>query len=152
MPGAHRATSRLSHVAVRLRSRTRTRLIVATANNISELPPELVRKDRFDEIFFVDLPSPSARGEILSIHLGKRDLDPDEFDLPKLVDLTDGFSGTEIEQGIVSALYAAHSLGQKPREAHLTSEFDKTRPLSVIIAERVVALREWAQDRTVTAD
>ncbi|MCZ6498366.1 MAG: AAA family ATPase [Gammaproteobacteria bacterium] len=127
-------------------------LVVATANNISELPPELVRKGRFDEIFFVDLPSPTARGEILSIHLEKRELDAGQFHLPELVDLTDGFSGAEIEQGIVSALYAAHSLGQEPRAAHVASEFRKTQPLSIVMAERVTALRDWAQGRTVPAD
>ena len=127
-------------------------LVVATANNISDLPPELVRKGRFDEIFFVDLPSPTARGNILTIHLHKRALDPSQLDLPSLVDLTDGFSGAEIEQGIVAALYAALSLGQKPQAAHLSSEFRKTRPLSVVMAERVAALREWARDRTVPAD
>jgi len=127
-------------------------LVVATANNISELPAELVRKGRFDEIFFVDLPSPTARGEILSIHLRKRDLDPTHFALPHLVDLTDGFSGAEIEQGIVSALYAAHSQGQEPQATHLRGEFTKTQPLSVVMAERVAALRAWAQGRTVPAD
>jgi SpoVK/Ycf46/Vps4 family AAA+-type ATPase len=127
-------------------------LVVATANNISDLPPELVRKGRFDEIFFVDLPSPTARGEIMTIHLQKRDLDPSALDVPRLVDLTEGFSGAEIEQGIVAALYAAHSLGQEIQAAHLASEFSKTRPLSVVMAERVAALREWARDRTVPAD
>ena len=125
---------------------------VETSNNISELTPELVRKGRCDEIFFVDLPSQTARGEILSIHLEKRDLDAGQFNLPELVDLTDGFSGAEIEQGIVSALYAAHSLGQEPRAAHVASEFRKTQPLSVVMAERVTALRDWAQGRTVPAD
>ncbi|HEY5623262.1 MAG TPA: AAA family ATPase [Gammaproteobacteria bacterium] len=127
-------------------------LVVATANNISELPPELVRKGRFDEIFFVDLPTATARGEILSIHLRKRGLGPERFDLPGLVDLTEGFSGAEIEQGIVSALYAAHSLGQRPELAHLVTEFEKTRPLSVVMEERVAELRAWARDRTVPAD
>jgi SpoVK/Ycf46/Vps4 family AAA+-type ATPase len=127
-------------------------LIVATANDISALPPELVRKGRFDEIFFVDLPSPTARGDILSIHLRKRGLDSASFDLPQLVDLTDGFSGAEIEQGIVAALYAAHALDQEPTRAHVIAEFKKTRPLSVVMAERVTALRAWAKDRTVPAD
>ncbi len=127
-------------------------LVVATANTISELPPELVRKGRFDEIFFVDLPSPTARGDILSIHMRKRGLDAGSFDLPQLVDLTDGFSGAEIEQGIVAALYAAHALDQDPALAHVVAEFRKTRPLSVVMAERVSALRAWAKDRTVPAD
>lgn len=121
-------------------------LVVATANDISGLPPELVRKGRFDEIFFVDLPSPTARGDILTIHLQKRDLHPGEFELPALVDITEGFSGAELEQGIVSALYAAHSLGQEPSAAHLLGEFRKTKPLSIVMAERVASLREWPKN------
>ncbi len=127
-------------------------LVVATANDISALPPELIRKGRFDEIFFVDLPSPVARGDILEIHFSKRGLEPGEFELPALVELTDGFSGAEIEQGIVSALYAAHAIRQTPQMAHVVAEFRKTRPLSVVMAERVGALRRWAKDRTVPAD
>jgi len=127
-------------------------LVVATANDISALPPELVRKGRFDEIFFVDLPSPTARADILSIHLLKRGLSPADFALPALVELTEGFSGAEIEQGIVSALYAAHAIRQEPSRVHLAAEFQKTRPLSVVMAERVEALRQWARDRTVPSD
>ena len=127
-------------------------LVVATANDISALPPELVRKGRFDEIFFVDLPSPTVRADILSIHFNKRGLEPGDFDLPTLVELTDGFSGAEIEQGIVSALYAAHAIRQEPEMAHLVAEFQKTRPLSVVMAERVHGLRQWASDRTVPCD
>ena len=81
--------------------------VVATANDIMRLPPELVRKGRFDEIFFVDLPSPENRRDILLIHLRKRSLDPVEFDLEKIVEATKGFSGSEIEQAIVSAMYTA---------------------------------------------
>jgi len=127
-------------------------LVVATANDISALPPELVRKGRFDEIFFVDLPSPTVRADILSIHFAKRGLEPAEFELPNLVELTDGFSGAEIEQGIVSALYAAHAIRQEPTTAHVVAEFRKTRPLSVVMAERVAALRQWASERTVPSD
>lgn len=127
-------------------------LIVATANNVHELPPELVRKGRFDEIFFVDLPQPPHRADILGIHLRKRGLEPRELDLPRLVTATEGFSGAEIEQGVVSALYAAHALKQEPTPAHLLAEFRKTRPLSVLMAERISALRDWARDRTVAAD
>ena len=125
--------------------------LVATANDVHQLPPELVRKGRFDEIFFVDLPGPSTRAEILTIHLAKRGLTPARFDLPALVELTDGFSGAEIEQGIVAALYTAHALGHEPKTAHLAVEYKKTRPLSVMMAERVSALRDWAQSRTVAA-
>ena len=126
--------------------------LVATANEVSELPPELIRKGRFDEIFFVDLPPPPSRAEILAIHLRKRGLAPDRLNLAELVALTDGFSGAEIEQGIVSSLYAAHALGQEPDGTHVAAELRKTRPLSVIMAERVATLRAWALDRTVPAE
>jgi hypothetical protein len=126
--------------------------LVATANEVSELPPELIRKGRFDEIFFVDLPPPSSRAEILSIHLRKRGLAPERMNLAELVTLTDGFSGAEIEQGIVSSLYAAHALAQEPDATHLAAELRKTRPLSVIMAERVAGLRAWALSRTVPAE
>jgi SpoVK/Ycf46/Vps4 family AAA+-type ATPase len=125
--------------------------LVATANDVDELPPELVRKGRFDEIFFVDLPTPAARAEILTIHLGKRGLRSRDADLKELAGATEGFSGAEIEQGIVSALYAAHAVGEEPKLAHFLGEFMKTRPLSVLMAERVSALRDWAKDRTVPA-
>src|SRR5690606_35092304 len=87
-------------------------LLVATANDIDALPPELVRKGRFDEIFFVDLPTPAHRADILSIHLRKRGLDPQRFDIARLVAATEGFSGAELEQAVVAALYAAHALRQ----------------------------------------
>lgn len=127
-------------------------LLVATANDIDALPPELVRKGRFDEIFFVDLPTPEQRADILSIHLRKRGLDPRHFDVPRLVAATDGFSGAELEQAVVSALYAAHALRQEPSAVHVLVEVQKTRPLSVVMAERIEALRAWARDRTVPAD
>ncbi len=127
-------------------------LLVATANDISALPPELVRKGRFDEIFFVDLPAPATRADILTIHLTKRQLDPAAFDLPRLVAATEGFSGAEIEQGLVSALYAAKALRQRVATAHAVAEYSKTKPLSVVMAERIAGLRAWARDRTVPCD
>jgi len=132
--------------------RTSNVLLVATANDVRALPPELIRKGRFDEIFFVDLPSPSNRAEILSIHLGKRNLNPESFDLKQLVAASEQFSGAEIEQGVVSALYAAHALRQEPQLGHVLAEFRKTRPLAVLMRERVSALRDWAADRTVPAN
>src|SRR5439155_152580 len=81
--------------------------VVATANNISELPPELLRKGRFDEIFFIDLPSASERTEIFAIHLKRRSRDPGRFDLGRLAELARGYSGAEIEQAIIAGLYAA---------------------------------------------
>jgi SpoVK/Ycf46/Vps4 family AAA+-type ATPase len=126
--------------------------LVATANDVHELPPELIRKGRFDEVFFVDLPGPSNRAEILGIHLGKRGLATAAFNLPQLVAATEGFSGAEIEQGIVAALYSAHAQGREPAVAHLLAEYRRTRPLSVLAAERVEALRAWAAPRTVPAE
>jgi SpoVK/Ycf46/Vps4 family AAA+-type ATPase len=126
--------------------------VVATANDISQLPPELVRKGRFDEIFFVDLPSPRVRMDILQIHLRQRELDAKQFDLVQLVDASAGFSGAEIEQAIVAALYAAHAVNKQLDTACLLAEFRRSRPLSVLMAEKLQALRDWAADRTVPAD
>ena len=127
-------------------------LLVATANDIGALPPELVRKGRFDEVFFVDLPAPAQRAAILEIHLRKRGVDPAGADLEPLVAASDGFSGAEIEQAVVAALYAAHAAGRKPAPAHVRAELGRTRPLSVLMRERIADLRAWAGGRTVPAD
>ena len=126
--------------------------VVATANAVHELPAELLRKGRFDEIFFVDLPTSAARAEIFAMHLIRRQLDPSAFDLPALATASDGYSGAEIEQAIVSALYDAASTGTKPDQPILLNALRQTRPLSVLMAEQVNALRAWAQDRCVPAD
>ncbi len=126
--------------------------LVATANQVRHLPAELLRKGRFDETFFVDLPSGDTRVELLRIHLQERGMDPEPFALPALAAASDGFSGAEIEQAIVSGLYAAHA-EQRPLDTDLLmAEIRGTRPLSVLMAEQVSALREWAQARTVPAD
>ncbi len=126
--------------------------IVATANDITALPPELVRKGRFDEIFFVDLPSPAARAEILGIHCKKRGVTVSEGDIKVLAARSDGFSGAELEQAIVSAQYTAHS-GEKVADARLiAAELEATRPLSVVLGEKIAELRAWAAARTVPAD
>lgn len=126
--------------------------LVATANDITRLPPEFVRKGRFDEIFFVDLPPPRNRRDILAIHLRKRNLDPKDFDLDALVEATDGFSGSEIEQAIVSAMYTAHAQGRTLSQDDLIAETKQTRPLSVVMAEKVEEIRDWASSRTVPCD
>lgn len=126
--------------------------IVATANQVRELPPELLRKGRFDEIFFVDLPAADVRAEAFSVHLAKRGFDPAAFNLDALADAAAGFSGAEIEQAIVSALYAAHAADQPLDGALVLEEIHATRPLSVVMREQVAALREWAAGRTVPAD
>lgn len=126
--------------------------LVATANDISCLPPELVRKGRFDEIFFVDLPAVSNRAEIFKIHLTKRALEPQRFDLNSLAEATSGFSGSEIEQAIVSSMYTAHSQGRVLSQEDLLAEVKQTRPLSVVMAEKVDEVRDWAKERTVPCD
>ena len=125
--------------------------VIATANDISKLPPELMRKGRFDEIFFVDLPGEIARKRILEIHLERRKRDPRNFDLLRLVDLTDGFSGAEIEQAVVSALYTAFSRQEELTTEAIAEEVELTKPLSVTMSERIDALRHWAKDRAVFA-
>ena len=126
--------------------------VVATAIDISALPPELVRKGRFDEIFFVDLPGLRVRASILAIHLTNRDQSLGDFDIEGLAKSMDGFSGAEIEQAVVSGLYAAHALGESLGTKHILREIEQTKPLSVVMAERVAALRDWAEGRTVPCD
>jgi len=123
--------------------------IVATANDIARLPPELLRKGRFDEIFFVDLPDQQTRKAIFVIHLKRRDLDPLHFDLDELAAASEGFSGAEIEQAIVSALYSAAALDSPVDNARILAEVAATAPLSAVMAERLDALRAWAAERGV---
>ena len=126
--------------------------MVATANNIDSLPPELIRKGRFDEIFFVDLPNHAARMSIFKIHLQRRNLDHTLFNIGDLAKHAEGFSGAEIEQVIVSAFYTAHSRNSSMNDEMVLNAITQTRPLSVIMAEPIERLREWAKDRTVSAD
>lgn len=126
--------------------------MVATANDVSRLPPELLRKGRFDEIFFVDLPRQEVRRDIFAIHLGRRKLDPRNFDLPKLAQASHGYSGSEIEQVVIDAMYRALGDGETPGTQHILRELAQTKPLSVVMAEKMAALRAWASGRTVPAD
>ena len=126
--------------------------VVATANQIEDLPPELIRKGRFDETFFVDLPDVDIRKNIFSIHLEKRQVGLAGIDLSALAMASEGFSGSEIEQVIVSALYAVHPDNEVMATQHLLNEIQATRPLSVVMAEQINRLREWAAERTVSVD
>jgi ATP-dependent 26S proteasome regulatory subunit len=126
--------------------------LAATSNNITVLPPEMVRKGRFDEIFFVDLPQADVRAALFALHLKKRQRDPANFDLERLAALSEGFSGAEIEQAIVSGLYAAFNSKQRLSTQILLVEIRSTQPLSVIRAEEVRAIREWARSRARLAD
>jgi SpoVK/Ycf46/Vps4 family AAA+-type ATPase len=125
--------------------------LVATSNDISGLPPELVRKGRLDEIFFVDLPDAPVRTEIFRIHLARRGLDPAGFDLGRLAAASDGFTGAGIEQTVVSALYAADAEERAPDTEVLLAELAATQPLSVVMGEQIARLRAWARERTVPA-
>lgn len=126
--------------------------LVATANDIQRLPPEFLRKGRFDEIFFVDLPDEAARREALSIHLLRREHDPARFDLDALARASEGFSGAEIEQAIVSALYDAHAENTRLGTPQILAALTQTHPLSVLMAEQVQWLRNWARERCVPAN
>ena len=126
--------------------------IVATANDIESLPPELVRKGRLDEIFFVDLPEMKTRRSIFDIHLRKRGEGPQHFDIGLMAKKAEGFSGAEIEQVIVSALYTAHAHERPLTDKDIIAELDMTRPLSVVMKEKVDYLRQWAKGRTVPVD
>jgi SpoVK/Ycf46/Vps4 family AAA+-type ATPase len=126
--------------------------MVATANNITQLPPELMRKGRFDEIFFIDLPGSAQRKTIFAVHLRKRRRDPDLFDLDRLAASSEGYSGSEIEQAIVSGMYAAFAAGTQLGTEHILEAIRATQPLSVLMRERVEHLRAWAQNRCVPAD
>ncbi len=125
--------------------------VVATCNQIAGLPPELMRKGRFDEIFFIDLPHADARKEIFAVHLKKRKRNPAAFDLGALAQASEGFSGAEIEQAVVSALYTAFSRDTDVDTSLLIDELKATTPLSVTREEDITALRAWARGRTVMA-
>lgn len=126
--------------------------LVATANDVTGLPPELLRKGRFDEIFFVDLPDEATRALIFQIHLKNRNLQPSRFDLDRLAKASPGFSGAEIEQAIVSSLYASLATSATISMTHLLEELGKTKPLSVVMKEKIDWLRNWARERTVPAN
>jgi SpoVK/Ycf46/Vps4 family AAA+-type ATPase len=125
--------------------------VVATSNDIHALPPELLRKGRFDELFFVDLPSPSERKEILRIHLAKRNRDPEAFDIDALAAETPGFSGAELEQAIVDALFAAFEAGRELNTLDVLEAVRRTVPLSQTMRETIGQLRELARARAVRA-
>lgn len=125
--------------------------VIATCNDVSELPPEMLRKGRFDEIFFVDLPEDDARQEILALHLARRGRDAAGFDLAALAGASEGFSGSELEQAIVAALYAAYADNVELTTEHVLEEIRSTRPLSATSAEKIERLRTWADGRAVPA-
>lgn len=127
-----------------MQEKTKPVFLIATGNNVAQLPPELMRKGRFDEIFFVDLPDTKERQEIFKIHLSKRNRDPKKFKIAELAKLTDGFSGAEIEQLVVSALNHAFFEDREVQFKDIKEEAETQVPLSRMMSEDITALREWA--------
>lgn len=125
--------------------------VVATANDVSQLPPELVRKGRFDEVFFVDLPTPREREEIFRIHLSKRHRDPSQFNLATLAMASEGLSGAEIEQALIAALYEAFDQRRPVVTEDLLGVLQETVPVSQMMSESINALRQWAAQRARAA-
>jgi len=125
--------------------------LAATANDIYRLPPEFLRKGRFDEIFFVDLPDAESREQILKIHLKKRNFDPQKFDLKQISAAAVNFSGAEIEQAIISALYRASSEKENISSRLIIEQLKSTKPLSLLKREEITRLRTWAKERTTSA-
>jgi len=125
--------------------------IVATANDIQSLPPELIRKGRMDEIFFVDLPDVQTRAKIFSIHLKKRNQSIEAIDFDLLANKSEGFSGAEIEQAVVAAMYSVSAKSTMLTTQQVVVEIGETKPLSVVMAEKIAQLQSWAKQRTVSA-
>jgi SpoVK/Ycf46/Vps4 family AAA+-type ATPase len=125
--------------------------VAATCNNVTVLPPELIRKGRFDELFFVDLPSTAERKQIFCIQLTKRKRNPADYDLHRAAAAAQGFSGAEIESAVQTALYAAFARKQELSTEDLLTALSSTVPLSITRSEEVAQLRAWAKDRAVWA-
>ncbi len=121
--------------------------VIATANQIDKLPPELLRRGRFDEIFFLDLPTPDARDEIFKVHLKKKKVKSDDWDLRKIITMSEGFSGAEIEHSVTEALHFAFFENESVSIKHLEMAIKKIVPLSVTYKEPLDNLRSWAQNR-----
>jgi SpoVK/Ycf46/Vps4 family AAA+-type ATPase len=130
-----------------MQEKTSPVFVMATANRVERLPSEFLRKGRFDEIFFVDLPNEEERKEIFRIHLQKRRRDISRFDLDQLTKVCEGFSGAEIEQGLISAMYEAFAQGREFTQLDIIAAIRATLPLSKTMNEQVTALRDWARQR-----
>ena len=134
-----------------MQEKTSPVFVMATANRVERLPGEFLRKGRFDEIFFVDLPTPEEKQDIFRIHLGKRRSDISRFDLEQLAKISEGFSGAEIEQAIIAAMYDAFAQDREFTQLDIIAAIKATLPLSRTMLEQVTALRDWARQRARTA-
>ena len=126
--------------------------VVATANNITVLPPEILRKGRFDEIFFVDLPDAKSRRGIFAIHLSRLKRDPAAFDVRALAELTDGFSGAEVEAAVIAGLFRALAEDRELETGDISAAIAETFPLSFTMREEINRIRDWAKGRARSAD
>jgi ATP-dependent 26S proteasome regulatory subunit len=125
--------------------------IAATANRINLLPAEILRKGRFDQVFFVELPNEEERKEVLTIHMHRQDLDPARYDLVLLASATRGWNGAEIEQAVVSARIACHAEDRSVDERDLLTAMGMIVPLSTTMSEQIKAIRSWARTRALAA-
>jgi SpoVK/Ycf46/Vps4 family AAA+-type ATPase len=125
--------------------------IVATANDVSQLPPEMLRKGRFDELWFVDLPDQKEREAIWSIQIAKYRRNPKDFDAMQLARATEGLTGSEIENVFVDALFKAFEAGQEPTDLTVATVLGEFVPLSKLMAEQMNGLRNWAKGRARSA-
>ena len=130
-----------------MQEKTSPVFVMATANRVERLPGEFLRKGRFDEIFFVDLPTPEERQQIFNIHLSKRRRDIARFDIEQLAKVSDGFSGAEIEQALIAAMYEAFAQDREFTQLDIIAAIKATLPLSRTMTEQVTALRDWARQR-----
>jgi SpoVK/Ycf46/Vps4 family AAA+-type ATPase len=134
-----------------MQEKTAQVFVAATANEINQLPPELLRKGRFDEIFFTDLPTEAERTEIFKVHIQKRKQDPSTFKLDQLAKSTVNFSGAEIEQVVASGLFHAYNEKRPFNDQDLYREISRTIPLATTMAEQIKTIKRWADTRAVKA-
>jgi hypothetical protein len=130
-----------------MQEKTKPVFVIATANNVEELPPELLRKGRFDDIFFIDLPTVEERINIYKIHITRKKRDPDMFDLQLIANKSENFSGAEIEESVIHAMYQAFYLDREVNSEDILKAIDEIVPLAVTAKEKILGIREWAKDR-----
>ena len=134
-----------------MQEKTKPVFVIATANNVDQLPPELLRKGRFDDIFFIDLPSLKEREDIFKIHISRKKRDPEKFDLKALAAHADNFSGAEIEETVIAAMYQAFYLNRDINTEDIRKSIDDIVPLAVTAREKITLIRDWAQNRARSA-
>jgi len=149
--GEARAARLLGAFSTWLQERRSAVFVVATANDVTRLPPELLRRGRFDELFFVDLPDPEARRDILALHLRRRGRDPEQLDVPAIAEQCADFSGAELEQVVVGALHRAFALSREVETVDLRRVAQDLVPLFKTYEEQIKALREWSRGRARVA-